>query len=527
MLRSAAILLTLLILAGIAACGGSNVAIPEATTPSETASSTETATATFTEGRSGQNYVQSYGTRTEIDAPAEILPGVENGSLCSEFEMGSYDPADLDKYKYFMSARGDWADENYIRWSPDGSQILFDVATRLSGLPVDLYSVAANGSRLEKIVDASSREPLWGNGGSMMNYDMSPDGSRIAYSACAYNRKPVEDSRDDDWVYNYDIAFTNMDGTEVGRLTATPGFENFPVWSPDGSHIAYFSSHADFRGGMSHRFYRDPIPITGWITIYNLETGYFKYIAPSEGNGIMSHPPAWSPSPTLRNVPMEEEIIPLPPVWSPDGEKLAFVVYEGAVEVAKIDKFTPAGLWLKAALYVVGVDGTGLTRITEAASGPAWSPDGQRIAVAVPVNELNADLYTFAANGSDPVLVEKILPRARHNPINPWMGNLSWSPDGSQILFEQFAHIVNLDGSPANNSVPSELIQRYGSITPTLAAWSPDGSKIAIRTENSEEWRYPPVVVYVMNRDGSNPRVLAESYRPRPSHAELEFRLAE
>ena len=373
-------------------------------------------------------------------------------------------------------------------------------------------------------MDASSREPLWGTGGSMIYVDMSPDGSRIAYSACAYNRKLAEDSREDDWVYNYDIALSSVDGTEVRRLTATPGFENFPVWSPDGIHIAYFSSHADFRGSESHRYFRNPRPIAGWITIYNVETGEFKYIAPSEGDGVISHRPAWSP---WRNAPMEGAIVPLPSVWSPDEEKLAFVVYEGAVEVAQIDKFTPAGLWLKAALYTIGVDGTGLTRITEAASGPAWSPDGQRIAVAVPVNELNADLYTFAVDGSDPVLVEKILPRAWHHLINPWMGDLSWSPDGSQILFEQFAHIVNLDGSHANNSVPNELIQRYGSITPTLAAWSPDGSKIAIRTEDSEEWRDPHVVVYVMNRDGSNPRVLAESYRPRPSHAELEFRLAQ
>ena len=37
-----------------------------------------------------------------------------------------------------------------------------------------------------------------------------------------------------------------------------------------------------------------------------------------------------------------------------------------------------------------------------AASGPAWSPDGQRIAMAVPKPD-GAALYTFAPNGTDPV----------------------------------------------------------------------------------------------------------------------------
>ena len=278
-----------------------------------------------------------------------------------------------------------------------------------------------------------------------MYFDVSPDNSRIAYSACAYNRKSAEESGSLEWDYNYDIGLANIDGTEVRRLTSTLGFENFPVWSPDGRSIAYFSSHADFRGSLSFRYTRDPGPITGWITIYNLDTGEFRHITSTEGKGTTFHPPAWF---RRRNVPQEGESIPHPPVWSPDGKKLAFVVYEGAVEVDRMHKFTPAGLWLKAALYTVGVDGTGLTRITEAASGPAWSPDGQRIAVAVPVNALNADLYTFAADGSDPVLVEQILPRAWYYPINPWQGSLSWSPDGSAILLEGFAHVVNLDGPP-------------------------------------------------------------------------------
>ena len=518
--RLAPVLLALLVLAGIAACGGSNVAIPEATTPTETASRIETATTTSTKGSGDTENVLPEAVLSEPDAPVEILPGVELGSLCSEFSLGSELPGDLNTYNDMITARGDWAVENYIRWSPDGSQILFDVSESRSKGPVDLYAVAADGSRLEKIVDASSREPLWGTGGSMMSFDVSPDGSRIAYSACTYNRKPAEDSREDDWVYNYDIALANIDGTDVRRLTATSGFENFPVWSPDGSRIAYFSSHADFRGDIVGRYFRDPRPITGWITIYNLETGEFSYIVPSEGNGIMSHPPAWSPS-LGRNAPKEGAIIPLPPVWSPDGQKLAFIVYEGAVEVEEVDRFAPAGLLLKASVYAVGVDGTGLTRITEAASSPAWSPDGKRIAVAVPAKRGKADLYTFAADGSDPVLVKDTLSATWNFPVNPWMGSLSWSPDGSQILFEQRARRINLDASQAVPNTLRYATEKYPRVPPMLATWSPDGTRLAVRTEDGSD-----ALVYVIGRDGSNPRYLVETNTTR-SATEDKIKLAQ
>ena len=232
---------------------------------------------------------------------------------------------------------------------------------------------------------------------------------------------------------------------------------------------------------------------------------------------------------------MEGAIIPLPPVWSPDGQKLAFIVYEGAVEVyeeaielEKVDRFAPAGLSLKASVYTVGVDGTGLTRITEAASNPAWSPDGKRIAVAVPAKRGKADLYTFAADGSDPVLVKDTLSATWNSPVNPWMGNLSWSPDDSQILLNQRARRINLDGSSAVPNTLRYATEKYPRVPPMLATWSPDGTRIAVRTEDPRPRKgKAAVLVYVIGRDGSNPRYLVETYLPYRSDAEYILRLAE
>ena len=191
--RSIVILLALLALTSIAACNASDVAVPDTTTATKVAVTAATGTTTPTEKSSGAKNVIPIADLSDADAPQEILLGVEGGSLCKVFGgIGSSPHLPPERYIQMVSARGDWADENYIRWSPDGSQILFDVSGDKVEGPVDLYAVAADGSRLEKIVDASAKGSLWGTGGSMMYFDVSPDGSRIAYSACAYNRKLAE-----------------------------------------------------------------------------------------------------------------------------------------------------------------------------------------------------------------------------------------------------------------------------------------------------------------------------------------------
>ncbi|HEY5640583.1 MAG TPA: hypothetical protein VIW01_11090, partial [Dehalococcoidia bacterium] len=62
----------------------------------------------------------------------------------------------------------------------------------------------------------------------------SPDGSQIAFYADRVFNLP---NRDD----NVDIYVTGADGTDLRRLTSDPAPDAFPVWSPDGSRIAYYS----------------------------------------------------------------------------------------------------------------------------------------------------------------------------------------------------------------------------------------------------------------------------------------------
>jgi Tol biopolymer transport system component len=56
----------------------------------------------------------------------------------------------------------------------------------------------------------------------------SPDGSKIAFSS----------DRDG----NYEIYVMNSDGTQQTRITTDPAYDGQPTWSPDGSKIAFIST---------------------------------------------------------------------------------------------------------------------------------------------------------------------------------------------------------------------------------------------------------------------------------------------
>ena len=157
---------------------------------------------------------------------------------------------------------------------------------------------------------------------------------------------------------------------------------------------------------------------------------------------------------------------------SPDGLRLAFTL-----------AWYPEGsTTLDGDIYVVNLDGTGLTRLTNAEEmddQPAWSPDGMRIAFRSQRSG-NSDIWVMAANGTGQVnLMTDLLPATSsdHNP--------TWSPDGSRIAYssdiDNFAYpklwTMSRDGTDKRRVLPlSGMTDIDG--TPS---WSPDGTRIAFR----------------------------------------------
>ena len=382
-----------------------------------------------------------------------------------------------------------------IQWTPDGSRILFSYAENVLfaetafGDAPDIYAVHVSGELVHKVLDLPPAEPAYDAGDNWMTFDLSADGTRIAYARCAVSEETiqVDDWQEGEWqVENAEIFVSSFDGSNVDRLTNNTYLDALPAWSPDGESIAYISDPdrsilssktvGTGRGSIRYR-------ATTRITIHEVATGESREIGLPAG---------------LAAAPIRLE-------WSPGGDRIAFVVLEG--------EWSPWNL----AVYTVGVDETGLTRVSDAGSGPAWSPDGETIAMVVPEGERERDLYTFAADGSNPVEVnfdkDDVGSGWWGTDLGPewWMGNLSWSPDGSSIFFERFGDRVSVAtvgnagveaGKPGGSHARGRAVTAGAgggfvlasppSDSPgsfSLRALSPDGTQIASRTDIAEFFR--------------------------------------
>ena len=220
---------------------------------------------------------------------------------------------------------------------------------------------------------------------------------------------------------NAEIYTMNGDGSDPRRLTFNRFSDTSPVWSPDGSRIAFISNR------------NDPDADACFPNCYEQ-----LYVIDAGGGN--------------EHRLLETDLTTLHPDWHPDGTKLSFDT-----------EFN-----LKGDVYVVDADGSGLRLLIEDGFWADWSPDGSQIAFAS-ARDGNVEIYVANSDGTG----QRRLTENTRLDYFP-----AWSPDGNSIAFstleEQQIHVIDADGS-------NEQLLTHRGLNED-PAWSPDGSWIAFQS---------------------------------------------
>lgn len=427
-----------------------------------------------------------------------------------------------------------WAPQpsnDYLSWTPNGEHIVFTYINVDMGFAWDsssLYIVDAHGTRLRLVVDANPVGGIYGMPYGL-HADIAPDGARIVYTSCEFpnaDRLPDAGSkfrrdaatRFPSAAFDYEIAIINVDGSAQQRLTENTYLDQFPVWSPDGSRIAYVADFAIQRP-LHHSN-------SGMLFTVAADGTDVRQLGPFGVRDVAYAPPLWSPdgeylafttrdneSFSLNTIRadgagertrigrvLDTPTLPLqympPPVpsWSPDGKLLAFAAAAEESESSTVST-----------VYTIRPDGSEQRKLLDVrgnVSHALWSPSGEYLAILAWIWHSETDnalyLYVVRADGTE------LGHHSWEYSQQPWnyLPPISWSPTRAELLVHDdvsfHAFLMQIDDGELHTT-------SLGSIQHTaIAAWSPDGERIAFFTPHTSS--YGENLLWTIARDGTDRR---------------------
>ena len=253
----------------------------------------------------------------------------------------------------------DPAQDGFPRWSPDGKHLVFSRYGGEDAPENGLWLVSPDGGEPHQLTFVIGEHPHW-----------SPDGHYIAF----------------DGDFGNSIQLVSASGGTPIRIVpeSIPVFRGGqPKWSPDGSRIV-------FKEGEN-------------LWVLDVSTGSFEKIFSEEGK--LPIPTGWSHDGSEIYVYLREAENPNASIWafsaSGQGRRQLTPETEGVYRYADLspDGSLLAVVWCEGRdcdLWVMSSTGGNRVQITSHPSyddGPAWSPDGTRMAF-VSTRSGNFDIWT-------------------------------------------------------------------------------------------------------------------------------------